>query len=275
MGSGITQQAPSQQANVTITNQHKVVSNPVHGLVHSQYMKNMKKYGEQPSGAQLVQSLIHGNEYYRKNELYADQRDQTKSGQTPSFIIVSCSDSRCSVPLLFNRPHLGAIFEIKSAGNCLDATGIESIKYAIEHIEPPPKLIVVMGHTKCGAVTACYNSICQEKHHKLRMEFPSILTTIMEPTRHNIEKFGTGNKDKVLAEISEDNAKKQAQKVQFVFDEVLEKYGISVYAGMYDIDTGDVKFLKITDPDPKNDMTKQELEEMAKEAKQESSSGEK
>ena len=77
-----------------------------------------------------------------------------KLSQQPSVIVLSCSDSRCSVPVLFNQLHLGQIFEIKTAGNVMDASCLESIKYALQNIEPPPKLIVVLAHTGCGALTA-------------------------------------------------------------------------------------------------------------------------
>ena len=102
--------------------------------------------------------------------------------QCPSLIIVSCSDSRCSVPLLFDRPYLGSTFEIKTAGNCIDTSCFESIKYAIEHIEPPPKLIIVMGHTACGAITACYNTLQHMDQAGLRTEYPYIMTRLLEPT---------------------------------------------------------------------------------------------
>jgi carbonic anhydrase len=78
-------------------------------------------------------------------------RGKLASGQQPDVIVLSCSDSRVGPELVFDQ-NLGDIFVVRTAGNVADPVGLGSIEYAVDHIHSP--LLVVLGHQKCGAVTA-------------------------------------------------------------------------------------------------------------------------
>jgi carbonic anhydrase len=78
------------------------------------------------------------------------RRDQLTAGQQPMAAILACSDSRVPVELLFDMG-FGDVFVIRDAGNVPGTDEIGSIEYAVEHLGVP--LVVVLGHTKCGAVT--------------------------------------------------------------------------------------------------------------------------
>jgi carbonic anhydrase len=101
------------------------------------------------------QTLRAGNATYVAGALpYTDlaaRRDETAGGQHPPVTILSCSDSRVPPELVFGRT-VGDLFVVRVAGEVADAFAIASIEYAIEH--DWTKLIVVMGHEKCGAVVA-------------------------------------------------------------------------------------------------------------------------
>ncbi len=71
--------------------------------------------------------------------------------QHPKVVVLTCSDSRLSPELLFDK-NLGDLFVIRSAGNIADPVGLGSIEYAVEHLGST--VLVVLGHEKCGAVTA-------------------------------------------------------------------------------------------------------------------------
>ncbi len=82
----------------------------------------------------------------------ARQRVQTaEKGQKPFAVVLSCADSRVPVEVLFDRG-IGDIFVVRDAGNIATITDIGSIEYAVDHLGSP--LVVVLGHSKCGAVTA-------------------------------------------------------------------------------------------------------------------------
>ena len=76
--------------------------------------------------------------------------------QTPHAIVLSCSDSRVPPEIVFDQK-LGEIFVIRTAGEALDDNVIGSIEYAVEHLHVP--LLVVMGHTSCGAVKAAIETL--------------------------------------------------------------------------------------------------------------------
>jgi carbonic anhydrase len=83
---------------------------------------------------------------------HAKRRIETADkGQSPFAVILSCADSRVPVEVLFDRG-IGDIFVVRVAGNIASKTDIGSMEYAVDHLGSP--LLVVLGHTKCGAVTA-------------------------------------------------------------------------------------------------------------------------
>lgn len=99
--------------------------------------------------------LLAGNRRFvagrpRLRTLVAD-RSALVAGQHPRAVILACADSRVAPELLFDTT-LGELFVVRVAGNVVDSTGLGSIEYAIEHLHTG--LVVVLGHTGCGAVTA-------------------------------------------------------------------------------------------------------------------------
>ena len=79
------------------------------------------------------------------------RRGELVKGQHPSAVVLSCSDSRVPPELIFDQG-LGDLFVVRVAGNVADSVALGSIEYAVEHLNVP--LIIVMGHDKCGAVSA-------------------------------------------------------------------------------------------------------------------------
>ena len=108
------------------------------------------------SADEALQILREGNQRFAADQFSAHTRGSIRraellNGQSPHAVIVTCSDSRVPPELLFDQS-LGEIFIIRVAGNVLDAIGLGSIEYAVEHLNT--KLVVVMGHEQCGAVKA-------------------------------------------------------------------------------------------------------------------------
>lgn len=102
------------------------------------------------------QMLIDGNKRFVEGKLSTydvgiGRRIQLSHGQYPFATVITCSDSRVPPELIFDQA-LGSIFVVRVAGNVLDAITLGSVEYAVEHLNT--KLVVVMGHEKCGAVKA-------------------------------------------------------------------------------------------------------------------------
>jgi carbonic anhydrase len=105
--------------------------------------------------------LKNGNTRYLKGFLRKDGQapqdiKRLSTGQKPHTIILSCSDSRVPPEVLFDQK-LGEVFVIRTAGQALDHNAIGSIEYAVEHLGT--RLILVMGHTSCGAVKAALSTL--------------------------------------------------------------------------------------------------------------------
>jgi carbonic anhydrase len=79
------------------------------------------------------------------------RREEVAGGQHPIAVVLSCSDSRVPPEIVFDQG-LGDLFVVRVAGNVVDDNALGSIEYAVEHLGP--RLIVVLGHQKCGAVAA-------------------------------------------------------------------------------------------------------------------------
>jgi carbonic anhydrase len=98
---------------------------------------------------QLAHELRHGNDKFVKNHHYKKERKKLAHGQNPPFIFLCCSDSRVPPELVFDQG-LGELFVARVAGQVVDDVVVDSIEYASRHFDV--EQIVVMGHSKCGAV---------------------------------------------------------------------------------------------------------------------------
>ena len=108
------------------------------------------------SADDALAQLVEGNRRFVSGEVArphqsAARRAELAKGQAPVAIVLTCSDSRVAPELYFDQG-LGDLFVIRNAGNVLDDHVLGSIEYAVEHLHVP--LLIVIGHEKCGAVSA-------------------------------------------------------------------------------------------------------------------------
>lgn len=110
---------------------------------------------QMPSAEAIWADLMEGNQRFvsgkTKSIDIVPLRQSLAKGQQPKVVVLACSDSRVAPEILFDKS-LGDLFVIRSAGNIADAIGVGSIEYAVEHLGS--SVLVVLGHEKCGAVTA-------------------------------------------------------------------------------------------------------------------------
>jgi carbonic anhydrase len=174
-----------------------------------------------------LQMLKEGNERYLKGELvrkdsYSSDREVLSSGQKPFAVILTCSDSRAAPEIIFDQK-LGDIFVIRNAGNIADKTTLGSLEYAVEHLKS--KLIVVCGHSKCGAVTAACSG----------GELPPNINHIVEYINYAVKKGGD------VDEVIHNNIKIMVAHIKA--DETVKHLGVTVVGAYYDIHSGEVKWL--------------------------------
>jgi carbonic anhydrase len=171
--------------------------------------------------------LKEGNERYLRGDLtgketYQADREILKDGQKPFAAILACSDSRV-VPEIFFDQKPGDIFVVRNAGNIADPTTLGSLEYAVEILES--RLIVVCGHTKCGAVmAACF-------HHDL----PPNLKLLTDHIKPAIERGGDVEK------VIQHHVAVMVEQIQS--DEVVKRLGVPVIGACFDVHTGVVQWL--------------------------------
>jgi len=90
-----------------------------------------------------------------------DRRRETLTTQQPLAAVLTCSDSRVAPEILFDQG-IGDLFVVRTAGNVADEAALASLEYAVQHLHVP--LVVVMGHSRCGAVTAALHGEALEGH---------------------------------------------------------------------------------------------------------------
>jgi carbonic anhydrase len=98
-----------------------------------------------------LQQLLDGNQLYVADKVVRPDERPSAAKQKPKAVILSCSDSRIAPAILFDQG-VGSLFVVRTAGNTYDQLVFESIEYAIVHLGT--RLIMVLGHDKCGAVKA-------------------------------------------------------------------------------------------------------------------------
>jgi carbonic anhydrase len=116
---------------------------------------------------QALTQLLRGNERFvagwpdHPNQSARRRREVSETDQRPYAIILSCADSRVPPEIIFDQG-LGDLFVIRVAGNVLDEVILGTIEYAVEHLHTP--LVMVLGHDKCGAVTAAVERVPINSH---------------------------------------------------------------------------------------------------------------
>lgn len=124
-------------------------------------MANANAKATVTSQQQIWEDLMAGNHRFVLGQPLpreiVKRRKELVDGQTPKAVILGCSDSRVAPELIFDQ-HLGDLFVVRSAGNIADAICRESIEYVLEYLGTT--VVIVLGHTKCGAVQAvCFSDV--------------------------------------------------------------------------------------------------------------------
>jgi carbonic anhydrase len=189
------------------------------------------------SADQALSRLMAGNARFvaykgRHPDESAGRRRELVSGQHPFAVILGCADSRVAPELLFDEG-LGDLFVIRVAGNIVDDAVLGSIEYAIEHLGT--NLIVVLGHEKCGAVSAAVESGSAPGH----------LASLVSAIRPSVVATASSPGDKIHNCVV-DNARRVARQIREsepVVKEATQQNGVKVIAADYDLTTGKVQIL--------------------------------
>jgi len=171
------------------------------------------------------------------------QSNETSHGSWPFATILSCIDSRTSAELIFDQG-LGDIFSIQIAGNVTNTDIIGSMEFACKLAGS--KLLVVLGHSKCGAVKgACEHVEMGNLTELLSKIQPAVYEerTVQDPDQRN-----ASNPDFVqdLVVLNVTRTAKSIVQRSYILEQMIEKGKIMIVVAMYDLDSGIVEFYEDT-----------------------------
>ncbi|MES2761789.1 MAG: carbonic anhydrase family protein [Bacteroidota bacterium] len=205
-------------------------------------MKTLTKEAQQAiTPLMAIEILKKGNERFQNNlkanRNLLQQVNETSDGQHPFAVILSCIDSRTSAELIFDQG-LGDIFSIRIAGNIVNEDILGSMEFACK--VAGAKIIVVLGHSKCGAIKgACDN-----------VELGN-LTALLTKIKPAIDEETTVTKDRnskngdYVEKVAQLNVKKTVDAIierSPILKEMIDSGAIGIFGGMHDISTGLVEF---------------------------------
>src|SRR4051812_3172393 len=188
--------------------------------------------------AEALARLEAGNQRFKSGSLQhpdesVERRTQLGKGQAPFAVVLGCADSRVPPELTFDQG-LGDLFVIRVAGNIIDDGIVASIEYGVEHLGA--RLIVVLGHERCGAVTAAKETIAAGG------KAPGHLTTLVTAIKPAVDATATVDLDATI-KANVLNVVKALETSEPVLKAMVEKKEIVVKGAYYDLDSGAVTFL--------------------------------
>jgi carbonic anhydrase len=194
------------------------------------------------SARQAWEQLMAGNERFANGrpehpEQSVMRRLEVAKGQHPCAIVLTCSDSRVPPEVVFDAG-LGDIFVIRVAGNTADDAAIGSMEYAVEHLGVP--LIVVLGHSRCGAVKAAVETF--EKNTRPAGHLGAIVSPIV-PAASEVKGQGgdlaeNAMRQNILRTVS------QLRSSRPILAEALHERKLSIVGARYDLDSGKVTMIE-------------------------------
>ncbi|MHB8840583.1 MAG: carbonic anhydrase [Candidatus Aquicultor sp.] len=172
-----------------------------------------------------------------EKDLGGSKREELVKGQKPFAIILGCSDSRVPPEDVFDQG-LGDLFVIRVAGNVDDTISLGSIEYAAEHLNVP--LLVVMGHSGCGAVQATVEG----------GEIPPNIGAIASKIEPSVEIAKSRDKEEsaIIEDAVVENVKAVVKDIEAnspIVKELIEKGKFKVVGAKYELATGEVEFLEV------------------------------
>ncbi|HRX92970.1 MAG TPA: carbonic anhydrase family protein [Chitinophagaceae bacterium] len=188
-----------------------------------------------------IEILSEGNKRFTNNlkinRNLLQQVNDTRDGQWPFAVVLSCIDSRTSAELIFDQG-LGDIFSVRIAGNIVNEDILGSMEFACK--VAGSRIIIVLGHTKCGAVKGACDHVEMGN-----------LTTLLSKLQPSIDaetstkENRNSSNSEFVENVAQINVRKAVQDIlerSSVLSEMIENGEIGIVGAMYNVETGDVVF---------------------------------
>jgi carbonic anhydrase len=190
---------------------------------------------------QALDVLIEGNQRFKNNVLREHDmlrvRDETVDKQHPFASVLSCSDSRTTVELIFDQ-NLGDIFSVRLAGNIASIKAIGSLEFSCKYLGS--KLVVVMGHSSCGAIKAA----CDHYKGGNIGEIIELIDPAVALEKTITDKRDSSN-DVFVERVCFHNVEVQMERIlkrSPLLTDMIEKKEIGLIGAVYNLASGEVEF---------------------------------
>ncbi|MCA9019778.1 MAG: bifunctional SulP family inorganic anion transporter/carbonic anhydrase, partial [Planctomycetaceae bacterium] len=217
---------------------------------------------------QVLQILREGNErFYTGNRLSRDlghQVNATAGEQNPLAVVLSCIDSRVPAELVLDLG-IGDIFSVRVAGNVIGNKSLGSIEYGVAVVGV--KLVLVLGHTRCGAVTSTVQMMC-EHNNAAQVTGCSHLNSIVEEIVPCVDEEACSGLNEMSEEAQElfidETARRNVYRSVYeitarseVIRDLVDAGKVMVVGALYDVKSGKMEFLTDSSDAPEHEQTPQ------------------
>lgn len=199
-----------------------------------------KEYQATLTPRMALDTLQEGNRRFVNNLRYnrnlLQQVNETSAGQYPFAVVLSCIDSRTSAELIFDQG-LGDIFSVRIAGNVLNEDILGSMEFACQ--VAGSKLIVVLGHTKCGAVKGACDHVEMGHLTGLLNKIGPAVHAVKSRAEHGVPSA------ELVEEVALENTRQQMRAIlqrSPILGHLFEAGQIGLVSGMYSVESGEVAF---------------------------------
>jgi len=199
--------------------------------------KHSKEFLQNLTPEKCLEILKEGNLRFmtslNKDHDHLEMVNETREGQYPFAVILSCMDSRTSIELIFDQG-LGDLFSIRVAGNIVNDDILASLEYALKYVGS--KLLVVLGHTGCGAINSAKKGV-RDGH----------ITGLLQRMQPAISKamLKSGASCRFGDTVSYSNVENSLEEIltrSSIIKEMFLAGDIGLVGGMYDVTSGEVDF---------------------------------
>lgn len=222
LGTGLVTKATASQANPI----------PKRGTIIA-----FEELAQDATPEQVLEALLAGNKRFVENQLEAPNKNperlkEVSTEQKPLVSIMSCSDSRVPLALVFDRG-IGDLFVVRDAGNIATPEEIGSLEYGAFVLGTP--VIMVLGHEKCGAVQAALEG----------QSLPGQMGSIVAAIQPAIERNSQDDSEEFYVETIKRNVMLQLENLQAspVLNDLVEQGKLKIVGAYYSLQTGEVSLI--------------------------------
>jgi carbonic anhydrase len=205
--------------------------------------KHRKEVYSDLTPQEAFEYLKEGNDRFKnnlkKNTNHLEQVNETKDGQFPFASFLACADSRVPVELLFDQG-LGDVFTVRLAGNIASNYAIASLEFAAKYLGS--KLIVILGHTSCGAV----KGTCDDLEDGMLHNIFELIKPAVDEEKTVTENRTSSNVDYVekVTELNVYVQRKRVLQESNTLKQLVADKKVGIVCAVYDVENGSVKFLE-------------------------------